>query len=278
MSDPREVAASRICAKHRFRLGAAVGEGAFKRTYKVTAADGTPRALKVYKDCPDWKRAVREAEAARKCEHPCLAKLETFDVLAVGTDKNLYFVEEYFGGGTLGERLKAAPLTPGQARTVARELAGALEHLAARHLVHRDIKPDNIMFRDGSWSPALVDFGLVRDLSKSSVTQSFATMGPGTPFFAAPEQLVNDKHLIGWRTDQFSLGVTLALGLRGTHPYAEPGLNDFEVVEKVAARGNLTEEFCAWADAAGFPALRRMLHAWPVGRIPTPAQLIRAFE
>jgi serine/threonine protein kinase len=156
-------------------------------------------------------------------------------------------------------------------------LAEAIEHLAAKHLVHRDIKPDNIMFRGKSWSPVLVDFGVVRDLTKSSVTQSFALMGPGTPYFAAPEQLVNDKHLIDWRTDQFSLGVTLVVAMRGQHPFHHAGDTELETIERVAARGALSDEFVAWTEASAFAMLRPMLGGWPVERISTPALLIKAF-
>jgi len=86
-------------------------------------------------------------------------------------------------------------------------------------LVHRDIKPANIMFKEGLETPVLVDFGIVRDLAATSLTQTWSPIGPGTPFFASPEQLNNEKHLIDWRSDQFSLGVTLYFARTARHPY-----------------------------------------------------------
>jgi len=76
------------------------------------------------------------------------------------------------------------------------------------------------MFRSGSDNPVLVDFGLVRALDDSSITQSWLMMGPGTPYFASPEQLNNDKYLISWLSDQFSLALTTAFALTSRHPFA----------------------------------------------------------
>src|ERR1019366_6088976 len=113
-------------------------------------------------------------------------------------------------GGTLGDRLKSGLCTRDAVKALGSGLIRAIEHLHGLGLVHRDIKPENVMYRArDSDQPVIVDLGLVRDLAASSITQSWFAQGPGTPLFAAPEQLNNRKELIDWRADQFAVGVSL---------------------------------------------------------------------
>jgi serine/threonine protein kinase len=103
-------------------------------------------------------------------------------------------------------------------------------------------------------------------------------MGPGTPFFAAPEQLNNEKTLIDWRTDQFALGVTLALAYFGFHPYQADGEGPSESVAHVAARTSPSKKFLDAVAAAKLPAIARMVSAWPVERFRTPAILLEGWR
>jgi serine/threonine protein kinase len=113
----------------------------------------------------------------------------------------------------------------------------------------------------------------VRILNETSLTQSWLVQGPGTPFFSSPEQLVNDKHLIDWRSDQFSLGVVIAFCVFGFHPYAEGGCSDAQAVERVARRSSASSRFVEAANSCGLPTLVRMTYPWPVQRIRTPEEL-----
>jgi serine/threonine protein kinase len=158
-----------------------------------------------------------------------------------------------------------------------RTLIGALDYLRSMGLVHRDIKPENIMFRADKVTPVLVDFGLVRDLDEASLTQTWLVQGPGTPFYAAPEQLQNRKELIDWRTDQFSLGVVLAVCGFGRHPYADEGEPKPRTVQKVIERRAATAQFTAWALENRLDALLRMTRTWPVERLRTPPLLREAW-
>ena len=254
------------------------GKGAFKETFSALTSGKTPVALKILEPAKcDVARSQREIEALEKCNSPLIARLYDYGTFhsTDGTDY-YYSVEEYLDGGTLTQRLNPT-LAPDVVRDYGRRLTEALSHLKDQNLVHRDIKPDNIMFRAGSDVPVLVDFGLVRDLSASSLTQTWLPQGPGTPYYAAPEQLNNDKHLIGWRTDQFSLGVVLGISLTAQHPFTRPGMTMPQTVAAVAAREACSDEFRAAAGAAKFELITKMMSPWPVQRYAKPEQLLNSF-
>jgi serine/threonine protein kinase len=190
----------------------------------------------------------------------------------------LFVIEEYIDGGTLTDRLGSTCHSAIHICDYGIALLNAVSHLREKSLVHRDIKPDNIMFRSDDDVPILVDFGLVRDLSGVSLTQTYLQQGPGTPFFASPEQLNNDKYLIDWRSDQFSIGVVLGICLTGNHPYQQPGQTDLQTVNQVITRATCSSEFSCKANEAGYGFLTKMVLPWPVDRFARPDLIIREFE
>jgi len=151
-----------------------------------------------------------------------------------------------------------------------------MSYLKDKKLVHRDIKPANIMFRESHDSPILVDFGIVRDLTKTSATLSWLPRGPCTPFFAAPEQLNNEKNLIGWRTDQFGVGVTLAYCLTGKHPYQKAKMTADQAIDEVGKKRSYSDEFRDYANKNGLTFILKMIEAWPIRRFSTIETLINA--
>jgi serine/threonine protein kinase len=134
------------------------------------------------------------------------------------------------------------------------------------------------MFRKTEQLPILIDFGIVRDLSESSLTLTWLPQGPGTPYYSAPEQLNNEKQLIGWRTDQFGLGVVLGICLTGRHPFEEDGMTPAEVVNAVAQRKTISKKFCQTITEQGFRWMLRMLEPWPVRRYPSPLLLLQNIQ
>jgi serine/threonine protein kinase len=204
-----EVVAREVCTERDLSFGELVGSGAFKHTFRATAADGSYLALKIYKSTS--ARDAREVSALKRCNHSSIARLLDVGARVSNGTSYAYSLEEFLDGGTLTRRLAAGILDGKRLLDLGTPLISAVGHIADLGLVHRDLKPDNIMFRGADGPPVVVDFGLVRDLGEESLTKTWAGRGPGSPFFAAPEQLNNDKHLIDWRTDQFGLGVVLSI-------------------------------------------------------------------
>lgn len=273
-----ESVALRICEVRGLELRGLLGRGAFKETYLVTDSEGGSAALKILLPGHNPERTAREIDAMLRCSHPNVAKLHSVDHLLHAGVQHVYMLEEYLSGGTLGIRLQEALLSQAELITVATNLVDALSHIAQLGLVHRDLKPDNIMFREDRTVPVIVDFGIVRDLSSTSLTHTWFMRGPGTPYFAAPEQLNNEKELIDWRTDQFSLGVVLALSVLGLHPYEEASGDLAGTIDQVAGRTGPTARFREDVESLGLSLLDRMTAPWPVQRFRKPEQLIAAWR
>lgn len=263
--------AKEICKKNNFKFIAEKGEGTFKKTYSVSK-DSITYALKVYKPEQLDKRGIREIEAMQKCNHSNIAKLISINTEEIESLRILYTLEEYFDGGTLLERLKNKGLYSSKDLIeLGIPLINAVEHIQSLSLVHRDLKPENILFRNKDLSPVITDFGIVRDLNQESLTQSWQMRGPGTAFYAAPEQLNNEKELIDWRTDQFSLGVMFAICVFGEHPFGkEPEV----AINNVALYKAPTTDFQNQIKATKLFAIEKMIQTWPVKRYRTPRELL----
>ena len=129
-------------------------------------------------------------------------------------------VEEFIEGADLTTDLAGAPWDRGRVVSFFTAMAEGLEALRAVQVVHRDLKPQNIRVRtDGT--PVIIDFGLARHLSKSSLTRTAEGAQIGTPLYFAPEQFRATKREIDHRTDLFAVGVILHQALLGTHPFAK---------------------------------------------------------
>lgn len=121
-----------------------------------------------------------------------------------------FLVMDYHPGGSLEELVKRTTLTPIAAIELGVQLAAGLEAAHAEGILHRDLKPDNVLIAaDGS--PLLTDFGLAKDLEREGETQRLTKSGTlqGTPGFWAPEQAAGEVGAIGPGTDVYGLGATL---------------------------------------------------------------------
>lgn len=267
--------ANHICDQQGFKFAGKIGEGSYKETFKVINKNtGEALALKVYKPGSS-QRSEREIDAMKRCNHTGIAKLHYIGTITISINVYVFVFEEFLAGGTLGSRLQRnGLLSLSEVLELGDYLIDAVAHIQALDLVHRDLKPENIIFREIN-VPVITDFGIVRDLRKTSLTQSWLERGPGSYLYAAPEQLNNEKHLIDWRTDQFSLGVVLAICIFGEHPFG----TDFEIiVDNVSSRRPTTQNFRTNVERSGLTALGIMVNVWPANRYPTPIELQSAWK
>lgn len=265
-----ESIARSICCARSYSYVTFIDAGAFKETYKVCFFNEN-YALKVFKPHNRSERIKREIDAMKRINCDKVSRLVLVDSIIHDDIEYLYLIEEFIAGGSLRMILKESILSNKEVLCLGNDLICALESMYKERIVHRDIKPDNVMFRDNHVNAVLVDFGLVRDLEASSLTQAFHIRGPGTPLYSAPEQLNNQKAMIDWRTDQFSLGITLCEAMLGIHPF-DAG-SPAQTVEKIAALEKCNDTTSMQLNESGFKSLLKMLEPYPINRYRTPELL-----
>lgn len=178
---------------------------------------GQQRVLKIFRQVPDvveggctFDRFLREYELVAHLEHPNIARIYDIGV----ADDHLFLAMEYFAGGDLRSRMRE-PLPWRTALGYLRQLAEALGALHRIGVLHRDVKPGNVLLRDDG-SLAFIDFGLARQLGLASdITGEGAIFG--TPHYMSPEQ--GHGQPLDERSDLYSLGVVLYEMLTGEKPY-----------------------------------------------------------
>ena len=160
------------------------------------------------------KRFLREAGALAKLQHPNIVRV--YDTGEFGD--HLYFTMELVEGQSLADLVDNKRLSLRRSVEVARDVALGLQHAHEREIIHRDIKPDNILIDPGG-TPLITDFGLVRDtsLDESRLTKSGAVLG--TPYYMSPEQASGQGHDLTGGADLYSLGVMLFQMLTGELPF-----------------------------------------------------------
>lgn len=163
------------------------------------------------------ERFLREARAAAQLNHPNI--VQAIDAGQAGP--YYYFAMEYVAGRSAGEEVRATgPLPERRALEIVRDTARALAHAHAIGIIHRDIKPDNILIEpDGT--AKLADLGLAREASPADSRLTRSGLPIGTPDYISPEQARGEGDLDG-RTDIYSLGATLYHLLTGEPPYVHP--------------------------------------------------------
>src|SRR5215510_393123 len=201
----------------RYRLEARIGTGGMSTVYR--ALDETlerPVAIKLMNreiatDSDQLERFRREARAVAQLSHP-----HVVGVIDAGEDEGRpYIVLEYVEGETLKERIRRMGRLPvDEAIAYAIEIARALGCAHAHHIVHRDVKPQNVLI-DGEGSAKVTDFGIARTLDQEGLTADGRVLG--TTDYVSPEQALG--HQVTGQSDLYSLGIVLFEMLTGDVPF-----------------------------------------------------------
>ena len=223
-SDPRDRLQSSLGAG--YRLSRELGGGGMAKVY-VADDPALGRRVVVKVLAPDLAAGVdidrfkREIQVAGSLHHPRIVP-----VLSAGQsgDELLYYTMPFIEGESLRALIdRERQLSLDQALAITRDVAEALEYAHTQNIVHRDIKPDNILIERESGRAVVTDFGIARAIERaadiSTVTSTGFTLG--TPTYMSPEQAGAEKEIDG-RSDIYSLGCVLYEMLAGTPPFVAP--------------------------------------------------------
>ncbi len=243
-----------------------------ERLHRRVAIKVLPPELAFQKEIRE--RFTREAQTSARLSHPHIVPIHD-----VGDGNGLvYFIMGLVEGESLGARLKRrGRLPPEEARRIMRETADALSAAHAVSVIHRDIKPDNILLEGTRGRVMVTDFGIAKALSSSSgATLTGAGIAIGTPQFMSPEQAAGERTLDG-RSDLYSLGVVTYQMLAGDLPFNAPTVAAVLMKQITEAAPILHLQDASIPEDLSL-AVSRCLEKDPENRWPTADALRRALE
>ena len=221
-------------------------------------------------------RFLREAETAARLSHPHIVPIHS---VGESPDRLVYFVMAFIDGEPLSGKLqRRGRLPPEEARRIMAETADALGAAHALGIIHRDVKPDNILLEGSRGRVVVTDFGIAKALSSTTGGATLTATGVaiGTPHYMSPEQAAGDREIDG-RSDLYSLGIVAYQMLVGELPFRAPtvpGILMKQITERaplvIDKRPDCPEDLAA--------AVMRCLEKDPEDRWPTADGLRRALE
>jgi eukaryotic-like serine/threonine-protein kinase len=227
--------------------------------------------LKLLRQVPDvtekqstFDRFLQEYEIIRNVQHPNVVEIYELGV----ADDHAFIAMEFFPAGDLRARLRRGMKAPDALR-VLRQMAAALDAIHTAGILHRDLKPGNVMMRADN-TIALIDFGLAKQLSlEAEITATGEIFG--TPYYMSPEQ--GHGREVDARSDIYSLGVIFYEMLTSKKPYLAPTPMAVIYKHSHAPIPMLPSELAGWQGL-----LERLLGKEPADRFQSAAELVRAID
>jgi Protein kinase domain len=277
-TEPDQAPALARALGHQYRVVRLLGRGGFAEVYEVRDEDLQRRlAAKVLRADLPWSpttlaRFKQEARAIARLNHP-----NTLPIFFVGEGEGLvFYVMPYCEGRTLGDLLRSdGALAVPRALAIVEPILETLQHAHDQGLVHRDVKPDNILIEADSGRPLLVDFGIVKYLDGGAGhTQTGFIVG--TPLYMSPEQALG-RHDVDARADIYGIGVVLYQMLTGAPPFE--GDDSQEIVtrhlhEPVPVSTLSSDRVPPWLKSV----ILRCLAKHPDDRYPTARAVLEALR
>jgi hypothetical protein len=240
----------------RYRLVRRLGGGGFGVVWLAhdQELDRTVAVKKIpVPDADARKRALREGTATARLQHPAIVALHE----AKGDEDHVYLVSEYVRGGTYARLLEIGALSDRDVVEIGVALCDALAHAHKRGIIHRDVKPLNVLIPDGGDGPPakLTDFGVARIAGDDALTRTGDVVG--TLAYMAPEQAEGGE--VGEEADLYALGLCLYEGLSGVNPVRARGAGATarRVGQRLPPLGRLRRDLpldlCEAIDAAVWP-------------------------
>ena len=273
MSEP--IARLNAALEGRYTIERELGEGGMATVYLANDLKHERKvALKVLR--PELaavvgaERFLAEIKTTANLQHPHILPLHD----SGEADGFLFYVMPYVQGETLRDRIDREKQLPvDEAVTIASKVGGALQHAHEHGVIHRDVKPGNILLQGGE--PVVSDFGIALAVGAAGSNRLTETgLSLGTPYYMSPEQATGDQ-VVGASTDTYALGSVLYEMLVGDPPY--PGSTAQAVLGKIIAGKPVSPtEHRGSIPANVDAAVRKSLEKLPADRFPSAQELVRA--
>ena len=219
-------------------------------------------------------RFLREAETAAQLSHPNIVPIYSVDEQA----GLVFFIMAYISGDNLAKRLhERGVLTTDETRKIMRDVGDALAYAHECGVVHRDIKPDNILLDAVTGRPMVTDFGIARAMDGSGDSRLTATgMAIGTPAYMSPEQAAGERDIDG-RSDLYSLGILGYQMLTGEPPFTA-GSTPAMLVKHISERPIPVQQRRSDVPADLARSVMMLLEKDPAHRFLTASALVAALD